>query len=67
MFVTSKAQFFFSEFDSGFENQILKYKFDKTHILKKRLVAKVIFSGTFFIILERKTQILQFSPLDGCF
>ena len=56
------------EFASGFQNHILKYKLDNTRILKKRVVAKIIFSGKFFTILERKTQILKkFSPLDGCF
>ena len=56
------------EFDSGFQNHILKYKLDNTLILKKWVVAKIIFSGKFFITLERKTQILKkFSPLDGCF
>ena len=58
----------FREFVSNFQNHILKDKIENALILKKRLVVKRIFSGKFFINLERKTQMLKkFSPLDGCF
>ena len=58
----------FREFISNFQNHILKDKLENALILKKRLVVKRIFSGKFFINLERKTQMLKkFSPLDGCF
>ena len=59
----------FREFVSNFQNHILKDKLENALIFfKKRLFVKRIFSGKFFINLERKSQILKkFSPLNGCF